>query len=90
MEIGTVLGMHGPECARHALNGRHLSAFEVRQAGETRAPTLHAVKPFGPSIDHRLQSPFAHPMAASQKAALFKIEHHASSNQATADFKLGH
>ena len=90
MEIGAVLGMHGPECARHAFNGRRLRAFEVGQAGETRAPASHAVKPFGPSIDHRMQSPFAHPMAASQKAALFKIEHHASSNQATADFKLGH
>jgi hypothetical protein len=58
MEIRAVLGMHGPECARHAFNGRHLRALGVRQAGETRAVTLHAVKPFGPLIYH-LRSPFS-------------------------------
>jgi hypothetical protein len=52
MEIGTVLGMHDPECARHAFNGRHLIPFGLRQGGEARAPTLYAVKPFSPSIDH--------------------------------------
>jgi hypothetical protein len=57
MEIGTVLGMHDPESARHAFNGRYLIVFEVRQAGETRAVTSHAVKPFGPLIDHWMQSP---------------------------------
>jgi hypothetical protein len=57
MEIRAVLGMHDLECARHAFNGRHLSVFELRQGSEARAPTLHAVKPFGPSIDHWTQSP---------------------------------
>jgi hypothetical protein len=83
-EVGTVLGMHGTERARHAFNGRHLSAFEVRQAGETRAPTLHAVKPFGPSIDHWIATPFALILWRQAEAALFKIEHNANSNQATA------
>jgi hypothetical protein len=52
MEIGAVLGMHDRESARHAFNGRYLIVFEVKQAGETRAVTSHAVKPFGPLIDH--------------------------------------
>jgi hypothetical protein len=52
IEIRTIFGMHGPECARHAFNGRHLSAFEARQTGESHAATLDAVKPFGPLIDH--------------------------------------
>jgi hypothetical protein len=72
--------MHGPECARYAFNGRHLSAFEVRQTSESRAAKLHAVKPFGPSIDHWIAIPFALILWRQAKAALFKIEHNANSN----------
>ena len=68
MEIGTVLGMHDLECARHAFNGRHLSTFGLRQGGEARAPTMHAVKPFGPSINH-CRSPFRHLRGASRIGA---------------------
>jgi hypothetical protein len=60
MEIGTVLGMHGPEYARHTSNGWHISALSVRQADDTRAATSHAVKPFGPLIGH-LAIPFSAP-----------------------------
>ena len=70
MEIGTVLGVHDSESARQAFNGRHLIALEVRQAGETRAVTSHAVKPFGPLVDH-LRSLFPrHLMAANRIVAV--------------------
>jgi hypothetical protein len=58
VEIGTVFGMQDPERARYAFNGRHPSTFGLRRCGEARAPALHAVKSFGPSIDHWMQSPF--------------------------------
>jgi hypothetical protein len=68
--------MHDLECARYAFNGRHLRIFGLRQRGEARAPTLHAVKPFGPSIDHWMRIPFAGLILWRQAvAALFKIEH---------------
>jgi hypothetical protein len=73
MEIGTVLGMHGPEYARHTSNGWHISALSVRQADDTRAATSHAVKPFGPLIGH-LAIPVSSPSEMASRSPLFKKE----------------
>jgi hypothetical protein len=52
MEVGAILGLHGCEAIRDAINGWHIGVFELRQSGHTGVAALRAAEHFVPLIGH--------------------------------------
>jgi hypothetical protein len=52
MEGGAILGLHGLEAIRDAVNGWHIGVTELRQAGHTSVAASRAAQLFVPLIGH--------------------------------------